>query len=362
MEQCYAYRKELEKEELLEIYQSKILGNPKFESEINLEQVSIASGFLVYPFIEGFIKNLEYLVLRDGKQNSGVIDASCNLISKEFLLHELSVKDFQEEEHSVGEYNIFNLKDIEIYEKGFIKRILEKTERSICQRHNLILTEKKNAIDISPIKNFEELNKKYYLEEVYCFDYFSKKHKKPFKSIYSPLTNSFYSLDFKHSERFMEFYKEYKRPVVYVPKEYLDLYYDLAFQVYISTKEELKYMKPSELLSKIRKNIKYKEYSKYEDYLKQLIFYFRRKEYLKEFTNTQKGLKKDIFYSYLTLKHNPQSGYHLAELVLNHVVDDKYLKLLDISAKQGNTLAKKALFEYYSEPKNYNPYYVKRYS
>ncbi|MDE6660934.1 MAG: hypothetical protein K2J93_03810, partial [Anaeroplasmataceae bacterium] len=149
---------------------------------------------------------------------------------------------------------------------------------------------------------------------------------------------------------------------VYIPKEYLDFYYDLAFQVYLSTKEELKYIKPSELLTKIRKNIKYKEYSKYKDYLNQLIFYFKRKEYLKEFTNSEKGLMQDIFYSYLTLKYNPQSGYHLAELVLSHVVDDNYLKLLDISSRQGNTLAKKALFEYYSEPKNYNSYYVKRYS
>ncbi|MDE6408345.1 MAG: hypothetical protein K2K50_07060, partial [Anaeroplasmataceae bacterium] len=356
MEKCYVFRKGLEKEELIEKYKSSILDDPKFDSEINFDQISIASGFLVYPFIEGNIKNLEYLVLRDNKQKSGVIDASCSLVSKDFLLHELSIKDFREEEHNLDEYNIFNVKDVEVYEKEFIKRILEKTERSICQRHNLILTERKNAIDISPIKTFEELNKKYYLEEVYCFDYFSKKHRKPFKSMYSPLTDSFYSIDFKRSEQFMDFYKEYKRPIVYVPKEYLELYYDMAFRVYISTKEELKYIKPSLLLSKIRKNIKYKEYSKYNDYLNQLIFYFKRKEYLKEFTNSQVGLKKDIFYSYLTLKHNPQSGYHLAELVLNHVVEDNYLKLLDISARQGNTLAKKALFEYYSEPKNYNSY------
>ncbi|MDE6241204.1 MAG: hypothetical protein K2M08_02150 [Anaeroplasmataceae bacterium] len=362
METCYVFRKDLEKEEIIEKYKSRILNDPKFDTEINLEQISITSGFLVYPFIDGNIKNLEYLVLRDGKQKSGVIDASCSLVSKDFLLHELSIKDFKEEEHNINEYNIFNVKDIEIYEKEFIKRLLEKTERSICQRHNLILTERKNSIDISPIKTFNEFNKKYYLEEVYCLDYFSKKHRKPFKSMYSSITDSFYSIDFKRSEQFMDFYKEFKRPVVYVPKEYLEYYYDLAFNVYIATKEELKYIKPSLLLSKIRKNIKYKEYSKYSEYLNQLIFYFKRKEYLKEFTNAQEGLKKDIFYSYLTLKHNPQSGYHLAELVLNHVVEDNYLKLLDISARQGNTLAKKALFEYYSEPKNYNSYYVKRYS
>lgn len=362
METCYVFRRELEEKELIEKYKSKILNNPKFEAELNVDQISVTSGFLVYPFIEGVIKNLEYLVLRSGKQISGVIDATCSVISKDFILHELSVKNFIEEEHTVQEYNVFNVKDIELYDKEFIKLILDKTERSICKRHNLILTEKANAIDVAPIKTFEEFNKKYYLEEVYSFDYFSKKHKKPFKSMYSPLTDTFYSLDFKRSETYTTFYKEYKRPIVYIPKEYLELYYDLVFQVYLSTKEELKFMKPSELLAKIKKNIKYKEYSKYSEYLNQLIFYFRRKEYLKEYQNPRSGLNFDIFYSYLTLKYNPQSGYRLAELVLHHIVQDNYLKLLDISAKLGNSLAKKALFEYYSEPKYYNSYYVKRYS
>ncbi|MDE6655856.1 MAG: hypothetical protein K2J85_02570, partial [Anaeroplasmataceae bacterium] len=354
MEECYVFRKEYEKEELILKYQNKILSNPKFDSQINPEQISITECFLVYPFIEGTIKNLEYLVLRDGKQKSGVIDVNCSLVSKDFLLHELSTKDFVIEPHSWNEYNIFNVKDIEIYEKDFIERILEKTTKSICQRHNLILTDRTNAIDISPIKNFEELNKRYYLEQVYVFDYFSKRHKKPYKSIYSPLKDKFYQLDFKRSEQFLNFYKLYKRPIVYVPKEYIEDYYDIAFDVFLSTSEELKYIKPSALLAKVRKNIKYKEYSKYEDYLKQLIFYFRKREYLREFTNKKTGLRLDIFYSYLTLKHNPQSGYRLAELVSSHVVEDNYLKLLGISAKQGNTLAKKALFEYYSEPKNYN--------
>ncbi|MDE6661643.1 MAG: hypothetical protein K2J93_07455, partial [Anaeroplasmataceae bacterium] len=216
METSYVFRKELEKEELLEKYQTRIQNDSRFDSEIVLDQITITEGFLVYPFIEGTIKNLEYLVLRDGKQKSGVIDAACSLVSKEFLLHELSIKDFEEEEHTLDEYNIFNLKDVEAYEKEFIKRILEKTEHSICQRHNLILTERKNAIDISPIKSFEEFSKRYYLEEVYCFDYFSKKHKKPFKSMYSPLTDSFYYVDFKLSEDFVNFYREYKRPVVYI--------------------------------------------------------------------------------------------------------------------------------------------------
>ncbi|MDE7161307.1 MAG: hypothetical protein K2N65_00960, partial [Anaeroplasmataceae bacterium] len=153
-----------------------------------------------------------------------------------------------------------------------------------------------------------------------------------------------------------------KRPIVYIPKAFLEQYYSLSFCTFLTTKEELNYIKPSELYYKIKKNIKYKEYSKYEEYLDQLIFYYKKTQYLKELAPIGKKLKDEIFYYYLTLKYNPQSGYNLAMLVLNHVIEDNYLKLFEISARQGNTLAKKALFEHYSKPRCYNAYYIKRYS
>ncbi|MDE7263981.1 MAG: hypothetical protein K2N64_04915, partial [Anaeroplasmataceae bacterium] len=157
-------------------------------------------------------------------------------------------------------------------------------------------------------------------------------------------------------------YKLYKSPIVYIPKDYVNEYYDLSFQVFQKTTEQLKYIKPATLLNKLKKNVKYEEYSKHEDYLNQLIFYFRKREYLKIWENKEKSLRYKIFYCYMTLKYNPQSGYMLAELVKDHIVEDNPLKLLNISAKLGNTLAKKALFEYYSDPKNYNAYNIKRYT
>ncbi|MDE7263119.1 MAG: hypothetical protein K2N64_00475, partial [Anaeroplasmataceae bacterium] len=189
MEICYTFKKELDLNELKNQFQNKIKDNPKFNSEIDVEHISITEGYIVYPFFEGSLKNLEYLVLRGGKQQSGVIDVSCNLVSKEFLLLEHSTKPFTETEVTIDEFNIFNFKDIERYEKEFIERILDKTESGICKRHNLILTDKANSLDISPIQNFEEFNKRYYLEMVYCIDYFSKKHRKPFKSYFSTLYN-----------------------------------------------------------------------------------------------------------------------------------------------------------------------------
>ena len=362
LENCYVYRKEIDQDTLLSIYKEKIKANPKFQNEILEEQISITEGFLVYPFIEGNIKNLEYLVLRNKKQQTGVIDVACNLASREFLFYQHTIKCFAEENHPISDYIIFNKDVIDFYQKEYIKRILEKTTESICKRHNLILTEHANSIDISPIKTFDNYQIKYYLEEVYCFDYFSKHQKTPFKSIFSTLKNDFYILDFKKSEDFETFFKLYKRPIVPIPKIYLDQYYDISFKTYLTTKEELKYMKPSELYYKIKKHVKYEEYSKHNEYLNQLIFYFKRTQYLKELMPLGNELRQEIFYYYLTLKHKPESGYNLAKLVLNHVIEDNHIRLYEISVRQGNTLAKKALFEHYSEPRSYNSYYIKRYS
>lgn len=362
METCYVYRKELSHEELLHIYETKLHENPKFSYEFEANHISIAQGFWVYPIFDASIKNLQYLTLRNGKQQSGVIDINCNMVSRDFLIRELSTKQFTMEEHAIQEYVIFNLKDVEEYEKEFINRILEKAKKSICKRHNLIYTDRANDMDISPIKDFKILDKKYMLEEIYCIDYFEKGKKKPWKSFYSTIHDDFYSLDYCKSKEFELYYKTFKRPVVYIPKDYYDLYYDLSFQVYLETTEELKYIKTSQLLSKLRKNVKFKEYTKYKDYLNQLIFYYRKKEYLREFQNPFTDFRGEIFYYYLTLKYNSLSGYKLAELVSSHVLEDNYLKLLEISARQENTLAKKTLYEYYSEPYSYSDYQLRRYS
>ena len=93
-----------------------------------------------------------------------------------------------------------------------------------------------------------------------------------------------------------------------------------------------------------------------------MFFYFKKRSYLAFYTIKGNSLKEEIFYCYLTLKFDPQSGYRLAQLVKDHISEDNYLSLLNTSSKLGNTLAKKTLYEYYSQPKNFNEYYIKRYS
>lgn len=363
LERYFIYKKDLANEVLLEAFKAELTRkNKKFVLELDEDLIAITGGYYIYPFIDGMVKDLEYLIVMDHKQKSGKLDMRCNVASKEFILNELNTSQFQEETIALEELNIFNQSDIKKYEDKFISLLLERTEHSICQRHNLILTDKNNSIDIAPIREFNEINKRYYLEEVYIMEYFEKGKRNVYKSVFSSYFQKFYTFDFIKTMEYTNFYKKFRSPVAYIPKEYIDFYYDIAYQVYLNTCEELKYIKESELLAKVRKNVQYEEYSMHEEYLDKLIFYFKKKTYLSSYSKRATGLKYDVFYCYLTLKFNPQSGYQLASYVKDNIIEDNYIKLLTCSQKQGNSLAKKALYEYYVNPQTYNAYYVKRYS
>ncbi len=360
--ECYTFEKEFSKEELISKYKNNIISNPKYEKEINTEQISITDEYIIYPKIEGLIRNLNYLIDKNGNTKNGSIDISYSLISNLFILNELNTSNFKISDKNIDEYVINNVDDIEKYNKLFIEKIIDKAILNICKRHNFIYTSKNNHLDISPIKKFSEIYKKYYLEKVYIFSYFSKKNKKNYKSIYSTYKNDFYMFEYETSETYKKFIKKYKRPIIYIPKSYLEKYYELVFDIYLKTEEELKYISYNDLYNKILKNIKYKDYNSYYDYLNKLIFYYRKKKYLKEYQNKNNNLIDNIFYYYLTLKYNSDSGYNLAELVHNNIIDGDYIYFLKISEKLGNTLARKKLYEYYLSPKFYDETNLKRYS
>ena len=219
---------------------------------------------------------------------------------------------------------------------------------------------KENKMDIAVIKEFDILEKKYYLEQIYEISYLEGK-KKVYKSIYSSLKAEFYKLDFMYSESFKEYLKAYRKPVVNIPKEYYSDYHKMSFKIYNKVKEELKYITEERLYLKAKENIKYKKNAQYNDYLDELIFYFKKSKYLSLFENKEKTLKSKIFYNYLTLKFIAESGYSLAMLVKLGIVEDDYVRLLEISTKLGDLEAQKALIEYYNSPKNYNENKLKRY-
>lgn len=362
MDKYYLFKQEMKKEDIINVFTTAVNDSKKFHNEVDSELITFTDGYLIYPFIDGMIKNVEYLIVRNGKEETGVIDASYSLASKDFILNKLNTKDFAISVDAISDYNVFNYELIKKYDDLFIEKLLDKTTDSICQRHNLLLQQPGNEIDIAPVREFYELNKRYYLEEVYLITFYERTTKKTYKSLYSPLLKKFYYLDYIKSPEYTAFYKQFKRPVVYIPLEYRDYYYDIAFEVYLKTIEELKYISANELYTKIRKNVKYKGYTKFNDYLFQLIFYFRRKAYLSEYKYESEDFKEKIFYSYLTLKYNEASGYLLANYVKENLVEDDYLKLLTISARLGNSFARKSLFEHFANPRYYKETMVKRYS
>lgn len=362
MEKYYSHSCDLNDLELKELFINAIKESKMFVSDIEEELLAITKSCIAYPFYDGVIRNLEYLAVKNGHQTTGKMDVSFNLSSPKFLIEEFKTKDFSLELDEYYEKDILNDDEIKEFEKKFINGILDKMKANICTRHNLFLNDKNNTIDIAPIKDFESLNKRFYFEEVVCFTYFDKSTKKTLKSVYSSLLKRFYKLDFIKKEEYKSYLKKYKRPLVYLPKEFYDDYYNLSYGVYLETCEQLKYITSSDLLKKIKSNIEYKSYTKYKEYLNQIIFYYKRKDYLKEFNIEAESLREQIFYYYLTLRHNNKSGLKLAELVKSHILNDSYIRLLEISCKLGNQEAKKLLFEYYNHPATYSSIYLKRYS
>lgn len=362
MDRYFLSKSELSQEQVIEAFKNKITNLSKFSNDIDEELVVVTEGFWLYSFMDGFLKNLDYLVIQNGKQTSGMIDCSHHFANKDFLLRKLNTKDFVEQEIDLKEYYCLNSKEPEDAQKEFIKGFYNKMTDSICERHHLLLTQKENALDIAPIRDFNELQKRIYLEKVYKINYYNRITKKTYQSLYSTLQNDFYELDFIPSTEYQAFYKIFKRPIISLPKYLIPVYYDLVFDVYLKTQEELKYMQEKELLHKIKKNLQYKDYTKYNDYLLQMIFYFKKKNYLKELSLPTNQLKEELFFEYLTLRYHPDSGLKLAKKVQSGLIDDDFVKLLKYASDLGNSYAKKELYVYYSSPRYFNEYYMKRYS
>ena len=360
MEELYLFENNIDIEEVKYKFIEALTKSKIYQNEFVVENLIIEAKYIIYPFIHGKIKNINYFIVKGINEKNGVIDGEYSYINNAFLLNELKTDNFTTTNKTLDEFDIINLEVIEKDFDKFLCKLNEKLEKGICDRHNLRISVKENKLDIAVIKEFDILKKQYYLEQVYEITYLDSK-KKIFKSIYSPLKDEFYKLDFMFNESFKEYLKNYKRPIVSIPKEYYLDYYRLSFEIYSKVKEELNYITEERLYIKAKENIKYKKNVQYYDYLDKLIFFYKRNKYLSLYENKYQSLKSKIFYYYLTLKHISESGYSLAMLVKLGIIDDDYIKLLEISAKLGNLEAQKSLIEYYNSPKNYNENKLKRY-
>lgn len=363
----YVFESKIDKEMVLQRYMEQVRLNPRFEDEMDEHLITVEEGYYVYSFISGVVTNQDYLIVQENTSKSGKLDIDYTHSPKEFLLNGLN-RDLPKQEISrVTELRIFNPKEPEEAEKLFLTNLLDKGEASICARHHLIRTDKKNTLDIAPLASFKENKRAYYFEKRFIIHYRTKTKKKDIVSDFSGVLERFYTLQFVESAAFTEFLKKYKRPIVYIPQNLQNYYYDISFKVYLSTKEELKYITESELLSKIKKNLQYKEYSKYKDYLLQGIFYFKQRHFLSDFeiekTEDHQYL---LFQYYLTLSYQADSGVELAEYASMGLLEKNdwsvRQKYLMTAYRLGNQYAKKLLYEHFSHPKYYSEHFQRRYS
>lgn len=72
LERYYIYKKDLDNTSLLESYKAELTKkNKKFILDVDEDLIAITKGYYVYPFIDGMVKDLEYLIVSDHKQKSG---------------------------------------------------------------------------------------------------------------------------------------------------------------------------------------------------------------------------------------------------------------------------------------------------
>ncbi len=207
---------------------------------------------------------------------------------------------------------------------------------------------------------------KYIYESVYIIRYRDKTQNKDYVSIYSSYHNDFYSFDFVKSNEYLEYKRKYARPISYIPKEFIELYYADSFKVYIQTINRLRYSSKREILRKIRINTKYIDNLEYKEYLYMGIYYFKIRKYLKKIKIDSNDIKRKIYLSYLCLYHNENAGLFLFECgklgILNNCKIGYLIGLLKISYSLGSLEAKKLLYEQYSLPRYYDEYFINKYS
>ena len=359
MDNVYVADFPIENEEIMRVYREVIDKDEKYyKNEIEFE--SINKRAYIYPFIVGSVKNVEYLAVTPSKDENGIIDASYSYIDRLFILNELNKKDFQPNSIEIEEVDVINKESLLESEKSFLKGINDRMVSGISKRHMLFLKRKGYKLDVAPIKGFDEIKKDYYVEYVYEINTICESKK--YQSIYSALKKEFYSFDYQKSEKFIEFLKSYKTPIVYIPRDYRLFYYNIAYEVYLSTTQELRYLSKEELYIKAKNSVSHPNYLKFDDYLKKLIFFFKKKKYIKKLKLDCKSVKEKIFMYYLTLGYDKDSGYKLASYAKANVVKDNYIKLLEISYRLKSKEAQKELFDYYNQPQNFIEWKINKYS
>lgn len=337
-------KENINSDDAIEAFRLYCRNDNRYLDNIDESLLTVEEFFKPYYFFDFMIYNQNYFIKNEGLSYEGRLDISYTYSDSDFILNELSKNDafvIQDEPNNL----LYN--NEEKIRRKCIEEVKKKGIEQIKRRHKIY----KNSafIDLYLINQIDFQNEEIFYEKVYQFRYRTKERKKDYVSILSSNKNVFYSFESQITIEYQEFLRKYKRPIAYIPNEFIDSYYKESFRVYEQVNENLKYQSSDEIYRKMKKNIKNKEYSKYNEYLNIGIFYYKRKDYLFKYEYESKNLKDRVTYSYLTLKHQDKSGLFLYECCNLGIIKKKnpIVFLLD-SYRLGNLQAKKLLYEYYS--------------
>ena len=365
MHDYFLFKSNISKDDAYKQYINTINTDLRYDKNIDENLLSIEEKYVSYYFIESAIYNHPYFYHNKltSKEIDGKIDILYNYSDSDFILNELKKSDAEKIEDI--ELDLLDDKRYDNTYSFFIKEVKNKAMSNILSRH-LISPSKYIHIDISPIEKFDINNINSYYEKVYIFRYRSPDKRDDYISILSSYSGNFYKFDFVKSIDYNNYLVKYKRPIEYIPKDYLDYYHNESFLAYINAEKALDFEQRNDLLVKIKKNIDYEAYSLHEKYLKMGIYYFKIRKYLKKIKNIDKPLKLHIYYSYLTLRYHNDSGvflYKCAKLgLLGNISMNERIGYLLKSYKLKSLEAKKLLYEHYSSRDYYNEVMVKKYS
>lgn len=352
----YEYKNTISSVDALELYKNEILNDIRIDCKLDEENLTIEEKYIPYTFFECEVNNHMYFFKDDKNEINGYVDVKMAWPDLDFLKNGL-LKD----NLILSKENLLtDEKKIARNQKLFIKMLKDKMLENILIKHNLVGT--KHNIDISPLKDLKHYLLTIILERVYIFHYRNKLYRHDFISIISAVNKNVYLFDFPFSDAYYKFLHSYGKTIEYLPKEYRQLYYQRAYYIYFQMNKILEYEDKRSVYKKIKKNISYISSNIHDEYVDMGVYYFKNRSMLKYLKPKNESIIEKLYYSYLTLKFDCESGVYIYEFLSLCNNDRLYLRFLEISYRLGSIKAKKLLYEHYSNPLFYNDYYLKKYS
>ena len=239
-------KENINRDDAIEAFRLYCRNDNRYLDNIDESLLTVEEFFKPYYFFDFMIYNQNYFIKNEGLSYEGRLDISYTYSDSDFILNELSKNDalvIQDEPNNL----LYN--NEEKIRRKCIEEVKKKGIEQIKRRHKIY----KNSafIDLYLINQIDFQNEEIFYEKVYQFRYRTKERKKDYVSILSSNKNVFYSFESPITIEYQEFLRKYKRPIAYIPNEFIDSYYKESFRVYEQVNENLKYQSADEIYRKM---------------------------------------------------------------------------------------------------------------